>query len=476
MFAIFFFFFPILGAWDKQLPITFSEAQVANNKQISAIVNFDPSALTWISCASGGGFMGGYVFATIFPLAVLATMAIVYIIMKAVWGKKDNGLNKLRKLKDNLLSTIITLLLVVYPAVSRKCFAFFECDEDFFDGRPFLVSDYQIECYKGQHAAMTPYALVMICIYPIGLPLVLLIILVRANSKNFLYEIDTSGRCPVVDRIGPDFPLPTEKGASMMGELYIGYEDEVYYYEVIDMIRRLMLTAGFKLLINFTDNEGTKKLLSIRIYKIIALTFLFIFLIIFLINKLPIPVFIDQLMLFLILIILVCISIQGILQPYIQFSTDLLAMLLNICLFVIIFGALMMNSLDVPNVNAHKTIVNKYNENIIMWQTFIHVMQTIGYIVGGVFLIYESYFGKMFSELILVNDRLPNTEQITKREWFPIYNQKLKDKLAATRAAMENKVENKIHTKNNKNKNKVVPSPNESMDEDNALKNWGRSD
>ena len=111
-----------------------------------------------------------------------------------------------------------------------------------------------------------------------------------------------------------------------------------------------------------------------------------------------------------------------------------------------------------------------------MWQTFIYVMQTIGYIVGGVFLIYESYFGKMFSELILVNDRLPNTEQITKREWFPIYNQKLKDKLAATRAAMENKVENKINTKNNKNKNKVVPSPNESMDEDNALKNWGRSD
>jgi hypothetical protein len=200
--------------------------------------------------------MGGFVFATVFPLAVLATMAIVYIIMKAVWGKKDNGLNELRKLKDNLLSAIITLLLVVYPAVSRKCFDFFECDEDFFDGRPFLVSDYKIECYKGQHAAMTPYALAMICIYPIGLPLVLLIILVHANSKNFLYEIDTSGRCPVVDRIGPDFPLPTEKGASMMGGLYIGYEDEVYYYEVIDMIRRLMLTAGFKLLINFTDNEG----------------------------------------------------------------------------------------------------------------------------------------------------------------------------------------------------------------------------
>ena len=146
--------------------------------------------------------------------------------------------------------------MVVYPAVSRKCFAFFECDNNFFDGRPFLVSDYQIECYQGQHAAMTPYALVMICIYPIGLPLVLLIILVRANSTNFLYELDTSGRTPVVDRIGSHFPLPTEKGASMMGELYIGYEDEVYYYEVIDMIRRLMLTAGFKLLINFTDNEG----------------------------------------------------------------------------------------------------------------------------------------------------------------------------------------------------------------------------
>ena len=80
----------------------------------------------------------------------------------------------------------------------------------------------------------------------------------------------------------------------------------------------------------------------------------------------------------------------------------------------------------------------------------------------------------MFSELILVNDRLPKTEQITKREWFTMYNQKLKNKLAA----IENQVEKKIHitntVNNNKNKHKVVPtSPNESMDENNALKNWG---
>ena len=109
------------------------------------------------------------------------------------------------------------------------------------------------------------------------------------------------------------------------------------------------------------------------------------------------------------------------------------------------------------------------------WNTlFLLFYEQIGYIIGGIFLIYESYFGKMFSELILVNDRLPKTEQITKREWFTMYNQKLKNKLAA----IENQVEKKIHitntVNNNKNKHKVVPtSPNESMDENNALKNWG---
>jgi hypothetical protein len=78
--------------------------------------------------------------------------------------------------------------------------------------------------------------------------------LVRANSKNELFQIDHSGRIPVTIRIGPEFPLPTVNGSRLMGVLYIGYEDECYYYEILDMMRRLLLTSGFTLM-TFVDND-----------------------------------------------------------------------------------------------------------------------------------------------------------------------------------------------------------------------------
>lgn len=272
----------IIGAWDKELPVQFLEAQVISNKQISTFVNFDLSGMTWIRCAGFDGFIGGFVFATIFPIAATGILLCVYQVMKQVWGK--SGLEKLTTLKDQMMTGLIILITLIYPSVSKKCIAFFQCDDDFFDGRTFLRSDYRIECWKSGHASMTPYASVMVVVsslvidmnfvenlpftfiflctscfqctqlYPIGLPLLLLIMLVRANSKNELFQIDHSGRIPVTIRIGPEFPLPTVNGSRLMGVLYIGYEDECYYYEILDMMRRLLLTSGFTLM-TFVDND-----------------------------------------------------------------------------------------------------------------------------------------------------------------------------------------------------------------------------
>jgi hypothetical protein len=441
----------IIGAWDKELPVNFSEDQVRSNQQISVFANFDLSGLTWIKCLSGGGFMGSYLFATIFPVAVIFVVSCIYVIMKnVVWkdttakkGSNEIKRSKAARLKDTMTSAVITFLLVVYPAVSRKCIAYFQCDSDFYDDRSFLISDYHIECWKGAHLSMSPYAYVMVILYPIGLPLVLLLILVRANSKHELFQMEESNSSKIqyVVKIGPEFPVPTLKGARLMGGLYIGYEDECYYYEIIDMMRRLLLTSGFKLL-TFVDND-------------------------------------DQLMLWLCFFICTYIAIQGILQPYIQFSADLLAMMLQLCLFLVVFGALNISSLDVPPMTADEIVVNQYNYKVTALQNFVFTVQILGYIIGGCSMIYELYFGTMFCELEIYNANVSKDKQLTKREWLPIYNKKLKQDIIDMEKKMEKKAKEKTTLMKRRNSNKVIPattssSSTEEADNDRAkaLKSW----
>lgn len=60
------------------------------------------------------------------------------------------------------------LLFLLYPSVSAKIFATFQCD-DFDDGNRWLRLDYSINCDSPMHIIMTIYAVIML-VYPFGTP------------------------------------------------------------------------------------------------------------------------------------------------------------------------------------------------------------------------------------------------------------------------------------------------------------------
>ena len=186
-------------------------------------------------------------------------------------------------------------------------------------------------------------------------------------------------------------------------------------------------------------------------------------------------------MLWLCLFICICIATQGILQPYIQYSADMLAMLLQLCLFLVVFGALNISSLDVPLVTADTAAKNIYNAKVQSLQTFIFMVQTGGYIIGGASLLYEAYFGRMFCELKLHNASVPPSEQLTKKEWFTIYNRKLKQEIIDMERKMADQA--KKHVRIGRQNTKVLPSATTAAgkqtskkleQEQGELKNWGK--
>jgi hypothetical protein len=81
---------------------------------------------------------------------------------------------------------VSTLLLLVYPRMCAAIFAAFNCEEfDVGKGMPklrYLHEDLSIDCNSPEHRAHQGYALVMIAIYPVGVPAVLAVLLWRARK------------------------------------------------------------------------------------------------------------------------------------------------------------------------------------------------------------------------------------------------------------------------------------------------------
>ena len=133
------------------------------------------------------------------------------------------------------LAVLPLVLLVVYalvPAISARIFSTFFCSsfgED--DGsdrqRYFLHADLSVECFVDGYSALVAQAALLIVLWPIAVP---------AAFFALLY----------VSRRGVG--QSTESLARAVSFLYAEYRDELYYWELLEQMRKLTLT-GYLLLI-----------------------------------------------------------------------------------------------------------------------------------------------------------------------------------------------------------------------------------
>lgn len=70
----------------------------------------------------------------------------------------------------------------------QKAFSALVCDDSFEDGSSYLRADYSISCHAANRAGWVLYAVVAICVYPIGIPCMYMAVLWRRRK-----EINPSG-------------------------------------------------------------------------------------------------------------------------------------------------------------------------------------------------------------------------------------------------------------------------------------------
>jgi hypothetical protein len=159
--------------------------------------------------------------------------------------------------KQNMcMKAVVYMLFLVYPSTCSMILRMFHC-ETLENGKSYLTADMSIECSGsapistqlfGSTMDYTDYrsgAVVMLLVYALGTPLFFFAVL--WVNRHRLY-------------VGDKGHEPDEEVEAELGFLYAGYEREYWWWECVELLRKLALTS----LITFI-NPGTSSQLFIAV-------------------------------------------------------------------------------------------------------------------------------------------------------------------------------------------------------------------
>ena len=191
-------------------------AAVASLLNVFDVLNMSIDALGLpLSCLQLGSFFNQLLFLVLLPCG-LGLIILALSMATEVLTKHQAASRKAVLLRA--LPYLLYLLFFAFPLVSSRAFQAFDC-EDFDDGTRFLRADYSLACYGTEHGRVVSLAWVTIALYPIGVPLLYLALLLSAR-KAILTE------------------QPTELSRSLTF-LHQDYAPSVFWWELVEIFKKV---------------------------------------------------------------------------------------------------------------------------------------------------------------------------------------------------------------------------------------------
>eukprot|EP00944_MAST-04C_sp_MAST-4C-sp1_P005873 g5873.t1 len=117
------------------------------------------------------------------------------------------------------IKIIFTVMFLLYPSIGGKVFSVFRCllvgDTHYF------LNSMEMKCFVGQHAALINLSFVFVALYVLGIPIYIYFVL-HKNKTN----------------------LKRQDTRELYGQLYMQYEEKYWYWEIIEMLRKVFLCGG----------------------------------------------------------------------------------------------------------------------------------------------------------------------------------------------------------------------------------------
>ncbi|GMH49413.1 hypothetical protein TL16_g00510 [Triparma laevis f. inornata] len=132
----------------------------------------------------------------------------------------------MKKRKNQFLTIALALTYLTFPTVSTTLMKFFPCDE-MDDGEKWLRADYSISCKAWDRTSMAIFSVVMVGVYPIGVPALYFYLLAKNKARI---------KRPIDER---------EEDDSIIGIsfLFESYKPEFWWFELAETTRRLLMTG-----------------------------------------------------------------------------------------------------------------------------------------------------------------------------------------------------------------------------------------
>jgi hypothetical protein len=127
------------------------------------------------SCGVNVRFFDRFLLHMMLPVMVVATVLVALGVARTCTPKTKKA--KLIRINETASKITILVILLLFPGLSTKIFQMMKCVSiEGIEGE-LLVEDYNIVCHRGEHVGYTVLAGVFLCVYVIGIPLVMFVLL-----------------------------------------------------------------------------------------------------------------------------------------------------------------------------------------------------------------------------------------------------------------------------------------------------------
>jgi len=153
---------------DVEFPVSFS-------KFVSAFsfVNLNVIQLIPVDCMFESNFLTGLITTTLFPIGL---SGILFVIEKYFESRPDLKIQEIQEIRGQYFGYFLFLTFLVFPSVCTTIFQTFSCHK-LDNGESYMRADYSIDCDSGEYTTAQVWAGLMIFVYPIGIPLLYFILL-----------------------------------------------------------------------------------------------------------------------------------------------------------------------------------------------------------------------------------------------------------------------------------------------------------
>jgi len=187
------------------------------------MLNFDFIQWSSVGCVVSTHFYTKFLAITMAPLAILVLVFLFYWVpryIRSVQTEQDYELRRgaEQRSRRQFWKLFLFTLFLIYPGVSSTVLRLFVCRD--INGVNYLLADFTVECGTSEWRTYALIDIFFIALYPIGIPFFFWVM---------IYSNRTKLRFPDV-RV-------------QLGFLYEAYTAQMWWFELIDMANKLILTS-----------------------------------------------------------------------------------------------------------------------------------------------------------------------------------------------------------------------------------------